>query len=64
MTREEWSRQPLIAPHLAEYMKDRLVMFKGNEASRIECDNYSVIKEVLNKSDFISPPMVLTSFVL
>jgi len=54
VTKEEWSKQALIAPHRAEYMKGQEMILGGEEASRIDCDNYSVIKEVLKKSDYIS----------
>ena len=54
LTQEDVLSQPLISPHMPEYMAEQFQLLNRLDTSRIVCDNYSVIKEVLKESDYIS----------
>ncbi|NIB43531.1 LysR family transcriptional regulator [Pseudomaricurvus alkylphenolicus] len=45
---------PLIAPHIPQYMIDQMEALKDLNASRIICDNYSIIKDVVERSDQVT----------
>lgn len=54
LTPERLSVFPLIAPHIPKYIETRAPVFGQAGVARIVCDNYSVIKDFLKRSDHIS----------
>ncbi|MEM1191231.1 MAG: LysR family transcriptional regulator [Pseudomonadota bacterium] len=54
LTQEDVLSQPLISPHMPDYMAEPFELLRRLNTSRIVCDNYSVIKGVLHASDYIS----------
>ena len=54
LTQDEVLRQPMISPHMPGYMAKPFELLFSMDSSRIVCDNYAVIKEVLRESDYIS----------
>jgi len=54
VSQEDVLRQALISPHMPEYMAEHFKLLSDLDTSRIICDSYPVIKDVLKKSDYIS----------
>ena len=54
LTVEDIFEYTLISPHVPAYMNAQAPYLDSIENSRVVCDNYSVVKEVLKESDHIS----------
>ncbi len=54
VSQEDVLSQPLISPHMPDYMAEHFKLLENLDTPRIICDSYPVIKEVLKDSDYIS----------
>lgn len=54
LTMDQVFNYPLIAPHIPQYMIEQLASLGSLNKSRRICDNYSIVKEVVKRSDHIT----------